>query len=72
MLVEMMKRLNKILKIYSIYNNGNKVEFIEKVKSLRDDTFYNIYSQVKHKIKINDNNINNSILIECLKINDTR
>jgi len=67
-----METLNKILKVYSIYENGSHASFIEKVKTFRNDTFYSIYNQVKNKIKSNDNPINSSILIECLKINDMR
>ncbi|ORX87325.1 hypothetical protein BCR32DRAFT_289439 [Anaeromyces robustus] len=78
-LYDIIKTLNKILMVYSIYDNidDNKASFIEKVRIFRNDIFYNIYNQVKNKIYNNHNNNNNNninilILIECLKINDER
>jgi len=65
-----MNTLNKILRVYSIYENGSHNLFLEKYKAFRNDTFNNIYEQVKDKI--GENSMNSSILIECLKINDER
>ncbi|ORX48625.1 hypothetical protein BCR36DRAFT_72108 [Piromyces finnis] len=45
--LELIETINKILKVYSIYEDGSHTSFIEKIKTFRNDIIYNIYNQVK-------------------------